>query len=105
MRQRWSRRTNCVFTVVGVVAVAAAVAGAARRAARPAAAPPPFVRVNQVGYPGAASKRGYLMASADEAGAPFSVRAANGTLVYSAPVGSSLGAWSRAYKFVYPLDF
>ncbi len=63
-----------------------------------------FVRVNQVGYPAAASKRAYLMSTVDEAGATFSV--SNGTIsVYSASIGASLGAWSGTYSFVYALDF
>ena len=33
-----------------------------------------FVRVNQVGYPAAASKRAYLMSTAAETGATFSIR-------------------------------
>src|SRR5438477_1744609 len=64
-----------------------------------------FVRVNQVGYPADASKRAYLLASAAETGAMFRVRNAAGTVVYSAPVGASLGSWSRRYPFVYALDF
>jgi endoglucanase len=63
------------------------------------------VRVNQVGYPLNASKRSYLLASAAETSATFTVRNAAGAAVLSAPVGASLGSWSRAYGFVYPLDF
>ena len=75
-------------------------------AAKPA--PPPataFVRVNQVGYPATATKRAYLMSSASEAGAAFSVKNAAGTVVYTGTVGANLGAWSGAYPFVQPLDF
>jgi endoglucanase len=64
-----------------------------------------FVRVNQVGYPGGASKRAYLMASAKETGATFSVQDVSGATVYEAPIGSELGAWSDAYPRVYALDF
>src|SRR5262249_27883435 len=104
MRQRWSRHTSRTVATVCVVALAAVVAGAAPRSASTAAASA-FVRGNQIGYPAAASKRAYLIASVDESGATFSVRTAAGKTVYSAPIGSSLGAWSRTYKFVYPLDF
>jgi endoglucanase len=75
-------------------------------AAKPA--PPPataFVRVNQVGYPATATKRAYVMSSASEAGAAFSVKNAAGTVVYTGTVGANLGAWSGAYPFVQPLDF
>ncbi len=64
-----------------------------------------FVRVNQVGYVGTASKRAYLMASGSEAGATFKVKDSQGTTVYSAPIGANLGSWSTAYPFVYALDF
>jgi endoglucanase len=63
-----------------------------------------FVRVNQVGYPASASKRAYLMASAEEPGAAFSVEDASGATVLSAPIGANLGSWSDAYPFVYALD-
>jgi endoglucanase len=69
--------------------------------------PPPataFVRVNQVGYPAAATKRGYVMSSASEVGAAFSVKDASGTVVYAGTVGANLGAWSNAYPFVQPVD-
>jgi endoglucanase len=105
MRQRLRHRTMRTLAIACVIAVSALVAGTAPRSARTAAGPSAFVRVNQIGYPATASKRAYLMANVDEAGAMFSVRTAAGKTVYSAPVGSSLGAWSRAYKFVYPLDF
>ncbi len=75
---------------------------------RAASAPAPataFVRVNQVGYPLAASKRAYLMASGAEAGASFSVRNASGATVFSGPIGPNLGSWSSAYPNVFALDF
>jgi hypothetical protein len=74
----------------------------ARSAPAPGAA---FVRVNQVGYPAAAAKRAYLMASVAETGATFSVNNASGVPVFSAPVGPSLGSWSSTYSNVYALDF
>ena len=64
-----------------------------------------FVRVNQVGYPAAAAKRAYLMSSAAETGASFTVKNAGGTTLFSGPIGQSLGSWSNAYPFVYALDF
>lgn len=64
-----------------------------------------FVRVNQVGYPTNSSKRAYLMASASEAGASFSVKNSSGTAVYTANIGAALGSWSSSYPDVYALDF
>jgi endoglucanase len=69
-----------------------------------AATPAAFVRVNQVGYPAGATKRAYAMANVDLAGGTFAVKQA-GTTVFSAPIGPSLGSWSRSYSFVHPLDF
>jgi endoglucanase len=64
------------------------------------------VRVNQLGYAaGSQAKRAFLMASAAETGARFSVKNSSGATVYSAPIGSSLGKWSTAYPDVYALDF
>ncbi|MGN6677060.1 MAG: cellulase N-terminal Ig-like domain-containing protein, partial [Streptosporangiaceae bacterium] len=65
-----------------------------------------FVRVNQLGYAGPSqAKRAYLMASATETGATFSVKNASGATVFSAPIGTDLGKWSRSYPHVYALDF
>ena len=86
-------RLAALAAAVGVLCCAAAPAQAARQPPSGGA----FVRVNQVGYPTTASKRAYLMASADaETGATFAVRAAPRT-VFSAPVGAQLGSWSTAY--------
>jgi len=63
-----------------------------------------FVRVNQVGYATGASKRAYLLSSADETGATFSV-SSGGTTVLSAPIGANLGSWSNSFHNVYALDF
>jgi len=64
-----------------------------------------FIRVNQVGYVATANKRAYLMASASETGASFSVKNSSGTTVFSAPIGLNLGSWSGSYPNVYALDF
>ncbi|MFY9558681.1 MAG: glycoside hydrolase family 9 protein [Terriglobales bacterium] len=64
-----------------------------------------FVRVNQLGYLSSSSKRAYLMASAVETGATFSVKNSSGATVYSAAIGANLGSWSTAYPDVYALDF
>src|SRR5438874_1680449 len=80
------------------------IVGAAASSARWATASA-FGRVNQVGYPSGAGKRAYLVAGTDESGASFSVMTSSGRTVFTAPTGTSLGSWSRTYKFVYPLDF
>jgi endoglucanase len=65
-----------------------------------------FVRVNQVGYVSGNSKRAYLMASAAETGATFSVKTAGGaTVLGPTAIGASLGSWSNSYSHVYALDF
>jgi endoglucanase len=73
--------------------------------AAPSSPAPTVVRVNQVGYPAGAAKRAYLMSPTNAAGAPFTVRTAAGTTVFTGQAGASLGSWSSAYGFVHPLDF
>src|SRR6266567_1636221 len=63
-----------------------------------------YIRVNQVGYVGSSTKRAYLMASAAETGATFAVKNSSGTTVYSASVGTTVGAWGN-FADVYALDF
>ena len=63
-----------------------------------------YIRVNQVGYGSSATKRAYLMSTAAETGATFAVKNSSGTTVFSAPVGTSLGAWGT-FGSVYALDF
>jgi endoglucanase len=103
----WRRRTRSAARLALVSALAAGLAvllaGAASRQAG-AATPSAFVRVNQVGYPADATKRAYAMSNVDLAGATFAVKQ-GGTTVFSAPIASSLGSWSRSYSFVHPLDF
>jgi endoglucanase len=90
-------------------AVAAVLAGIACCVAAPKAPTPApaaaFVRVNQVGYPATAAKRGYVMSTASAAGSAFMVKDASGAVVYTGTVGASLGAWNSTYAFVQPVDF
>ncbi|GAC1640616.1 MAG: glycoside hydrolase family 9 protein [Candidatus Acidiferrum sp.] len=72
--------------------------------AAPAMAQSAFVRVNQVGYPTTATKRAYLMSTAAETGATFSVVNSGGTSVFSAAIGANLGA-GGTFPDVYALDF
>jgi endoglucanase len=95
---------GAALVLVAAIVLAAGGPRAATARAAPAANSA-FVRVNQVGYPSAGSKRAYLMASADETGATFSVKDSTGVTVFSAPVRTSVGAWGNTFKSVYPLDF
>ena len=61
-----------------------------------------YVRVNQVGYEaGNAPFRAYLMSTAPETAATFSVINSAGQTVYSGPIGALLGTWSNSAKLVY----
>jgi endoglucanase len=64
-----------------------------------------FVRVDQLGYGALASKRAYLMSSSNETGAPFTIAGEGGGTVLAGTVGSAVGSWSKAFPFVYALDF
>jgi len=65
-----------------------------------------FVRVNQVGYVSGGTKRAYLMASASEPGATFSILNSSGATVFGPnAIGAKLGSWSSSYPDVYALDF
>ncbi len=89
---------------LALVLVAATGLGAGYLGAAPSPPPTAFVRVNQVGYPAVAPKRAYLMSSAAQTGATFSVKTGN-TTVFTAAIGDNLGSWSRDYGFVYALNF
>ncbi len=68
-----------------------------------------YVRVSQVGYEaGSPPFRAYLMSTAAETGATFTVLNSGGQQVYSAPIGALLGTWSNSATLtysVYALDF
>jgi endoglucanase len=65
-----------------------------------------FIRYNQIGYETTATKRAYLMSSASESGATFTVKNSSGTTVLGpVAIGSSLGSWSSSYPDVYAIDF
>jgi endoglucanase len=80
------------------------LAGLALLSTLPCHAATGYIRINQVGYSGSATKRAYLMANAAETGATFAVKNSSGATVYSAAVGTSLGAWG-SFPDVYALDF
>ena len=88
---------GAALVLVAAIVLAAGGPRAATARAAPAASSA-FVRVNQVGYPAAGSKRAYLMASADETGATFSVKDSTGATVYRAPVGATVGSWQHVQE-------
>jgi endoglucanase len=75
----------------------------------PASAQSAYVRVNQIGYEaGSPPFRAYLMSTASESGAIFTVLNSQGAAVYSASIGALLGTWSNSASLtydVYALDF
>jgi endoglucanase len=96
---RWRSLPIIISTATVVPLIAVAIGTPAHAASATA-----YVRVNQLGYPGAA-KRAYLMASTAETGATFAVKNSAGSTVYTAPIGANLGSWSSSYPDVYALDF
>ena len=54
-----------------------------------------FIRVNQVGYEAGISARAFLMSTASESGATFSVINSGGATVYSGPIGAQVGNWAN----------
>jgi endoglucanase len=103
IRPHLIRLTICTLLIglaMGGMWASSLGAGRARAATTTA-----FIRINQLGYASTAMKRAYLMASASEAGATFSVRNAGGTTVASGAIGASLGSWSASYPNVYAVDF
>jgi endoglucanase len=95
-----------LFLPVPALIAIAAIASTAPASRSAPARLASFVRVDQVGYPAAASKRAYVLTNADEAGAPFLVRrTSDGAIAFTGTVGPSGGAWSRRFPHVYRLDF
>jgi endoglucanase len=61
-----------------------------------------YVRVNQAGYEAANPPfQAYLMSTAAETGATFSVINSAGTTVYSGAIGALLGTWGNSRKLTY----
>ncbi len=73
------------------------------------AAPSAYVRVSQVGYEAANPPfQAYLMSTASESGATFSVINSEGVAIYSGAIGALLGHWSNSKELtydVYSLNF
>src|SRR6188472_3125896 len=86
------------------VAVAALVAAGTAAAAPASAAASAFVRVDQVGYPTAATKIGYVLATRNLEGESFRVENAGGSTVLTGTIGADVGPWSQTYDFVGRLD-
>ncbi len=67
-----------------------------------AAATSAYVRVNQAGYETANSPfQAYLMSTASESGATFTVINSEGATAYSGAIGALLGTWSNSKKLTY----
>jgi len=96
---RWRFLPIIIGAATAVPLIAVGIGATAQAATATA-----YVRVNQLGYPGAA-KRAYLMSSTAETGATFSVKNSAGSTVYTAAIGANLGSWSSSYPDVYALDF
>jgi endoglucanase len=77
--------------------------------ARPGQAQSAYVRVSQAGYEaGQTPFRAYLMSTAAESEASFTVVNSQGATAYSGHIGALLGTWSHSQKVaydVYALDF
>jgi len=89
-------------------ALVAAPGGTARAqpagaAARPA--PGPQVRVNQAGYPQAATKVAYVMLARPVHQVRFSVLGPRGGVYLTGSSRTDLGRWNAAYRAVYELTF
>ncbi|NEA37265.1 glycoside hydrolase family 9 protein [Streptomyces sp. SID13031] len=63
-----------------------------------------LIRVNQLGYTGAAGESAYLMTGQVAAGARFEVVDRRGRRVLTGRAGQDAGAWNSTYKHVYRLD-
>src|SRR5258706_15135243 len=90
IRPHLTRLTICTLLIglaMGGMWASSLGAGRARAATTTA-----FIRINQLGYASTAMKRAYLMASASEAGATFSVHNAGGTTGASGAIGASPGS-------------
>ncbi|MGA3212538.1 MAG: glycoside hydrolase family 9 protein [Terriglobales bacterium] len=84
------------FSPIAIAALLALACGPA------AAASSAYVRVNQVGYEsGNPPFQAYLMSTASETGATFSVINSEGKTAYSGAIGALLGTWSHSKAVVY----
>lgn len=64
-----------------------------------------IIRVDQVGYTPAETKRAFVLSHTDITGEEYTVTASDGTVASSAALGTSRGAWNDTYPFVYAVDF
>jgi endoglucanase len=114
---------TATFSAVAVSAALICAPGAAARtvvpgaepgaAARPAAAAPrpgsgspaPQVRVDQVGYPPAASKTAFVMLPRAVRSVRFAVQGPHGGVYLTGRSTDDLGPWNANYGAVYKLDF
>jgi endoglucanase len=90
---------------IGVAMTVLLVGSAGALASATRAAGTAFIRVNQVGYATTAPKRAYLMSHRSESGQIFTVRSAQGAILFDGTVGASLGSWNKRFRYVDPIDF
>jgi len=99
-----SHRSICFPVIPALLSLGAVLASPSAANAQSA-----YVRVNQIGYEAASGPfRAYLMSTAPENRATFSVNDSAGKTVYSSRVGVLLGTWSHSGKLsyqIYALDF
>jgi endoglucanase len=97
------------FPLFSLWVVAACLVALTLSPAAGAASPSAYVRLSQVGYETAnAPFRAYLMSTAPETGATFTVISSEGVTEYSGAIGTLLGTWSNSKKLsydVYALNF
>jgi endoglucanase len=99
--------SNCLRS--SVIAITVFIFLACASSAASAATSSAYVRVSQIGYEAANPPfQAYLMSTAAESGASFSVINSEGSTVYSGAIGALLGNWSNSKKltyYVYSLSF
>src|SRR4029078_8126889 len=101
MMRRSPRSQRATLTICALVLMVGLMPGAHAAPTKSA-----YVRINQLGYPATLPKQAFVMASVDEASAPFSVvDVGTKTAVFSGTVPASAGSWSSAFGFVHPIDF
>ena len=89
----------------GAAALAGPASPASAAAGRSPAVAAPVVRVNQVGYPAAASKVAFVMLPRHVAVVRWALEGPRGGVYLTGRSAGDLGRWSAAYQAVYRLDF
>lgn len=96
------RRVMSITLAAGLVVTPVTAAGAGTAVGDVVGAG--LIRVNQLGYSGAAGASAYLMTEQVAAGARFEVVDKRGRRVLSGRAGADAGEWNAKYQHVYRLD-